>query len=265
MRRVANDSLLEQFHQDVRVNAVAVPGYQVVRELPTVRLVGIDKRNSFNTVLCSDLDESNADSIIEREIGYFRKRNEPFEWKLFHYDRPHDLAERLTLHGLKEAEKETLLVATLKNYHHQISVPPQVTILKVEKEKELRTLLETVSQDETNPEHLEALLQNLLTNLREAKETIGIFGAYWDGKPASIGWAFYTPQSRFCGLFGGTTHSSFRGKGLYKALVQKRAEEARQKGFSYLFVDAGPMSRPILEKLGFSELTTMQGFHWSPY
>lgn len=262
---MASDSILEKFHSDIRLNGVAEPGYRVVRDDPTLRLVSVNKRTPFNMILCSNLDESNADAIIEREIDYFRARNEPFEWKLFSYDRPQDLAERLTLHGLKEAEPESLMVASVENFNYESSLPSNVSLSKIDNEKELRSVLETVNENESNPEHLEALLQSLLTHLREARDTIGIFGAYWDGKPASIGWAFCTPPSRFCGLFGGTTLSKYRGKGLYKALVQVRAEEARKKGFSYLFVDAGPMSQPILEKLGFRELCKMQGFHWSPY
>lgn len=249
----------------MRFNCVAEPSYQVIREAHTVKLVSLHKGTPFNMVLCSDLNENNADPIIEKEISYFRARNEKFEWKLFDYDQPSDLAERLKLHGLREAEEESLLVVPLNNYQNKISLAPHVTVAKIESEKSLRTLLEGVNEDETNPEHLEGLLQNLLIHMREAKDSIGIFGAYYDGQPASIGWAFYNPHGRFCGLFGGTTLSRYRGKGLYKALVQKRAEEAARKGFAYLFVDAGPMSQPILHKLGFNELARMRGFYWSPY
>lgn len=262
---VGEDSLIEKFHVDVRVNCVADPGYQVVREAPTLRMVSLHKETPFNMVLDSNLNELNADSIIEREIEYFRQRNEPFEWKLFSYDKPADLGERLRIHGLREGDEESLMVATLDSFSNEIVVAPPVSIVKLASEEALRTLLERVNEAETKPEHLEGLLQNLTLHMRSAPDTIGMYGAYWEGQPVASGWAFYNPNSRFCGLFGGTTHSRYRGKGLYKALVQTRAKEAAEKGYSYLFVDAGPMSRPILEKLGFKELAKMQGFYWSPY
>jgi len=262
---VASKSILEKFHSDVRLNATAEPGYRVVRESPVVRLVSDSKKTPFNLILLSDLDESNADAIIEREIAYFRKANEPFEWKLFSYDSPKNLAESLVLHGLREADEEALMVASLEDLITDAKRSPELTIRKIENEKELAIALRTVNEDETNPEHLEALLKNLLIHLGEAKDTIGIFGGYFKGEPVCLGWAFYPPHSRFCGLFGGTTLSSQRGKGYYRALVHARAAEARKKGFKYLFVDAGPQSQPILTRAGFSEIAKIRGYHWSPY
>lgn len=47
-----------------------------------------------------------------------------------------------------------------------------------------------------------------------------------------------------------------RGRGLYRATVLKRAEIARERGYRWLFVDALPTSRPILDRIGFTQLTT---------
>jgi GNAT superfamily N-acetyltransferase len=52
------------------------------------------------------------------------------------------------------------------------------------------------------------------------------------------------------------TLPEFRGRGLYKATVARRAELARERGYRWLYVDALPTSRPILECLGFVKLTT---------
>ena len=54
-------------------------------------------------------------------------------------------------------------------------------------------------------------------------------------------------SSSFASLWGGSTLPSFRRKGYYKKLLTVRA----QKGHPFLTVDAGSMSRPILEKYGF--------------
>ncbi|MYR23936.1 GNAT family N-acetyltransferase, partial [Streptomyces sp. SID6137] len=45
------------------------------------------------------------------------------------------------------------------------------------------------------------------------------------------------------------------GRGLYRALVAHRARIAAARGCRYLQVDASPMSRPILERLGFLPLS----------
>jgi len=61
-------------------------------------------------------------------------------------------------------------------------------------------------------------------------------------------------------LFGGVTLPAHRGRGLYRATVARRAELARERGYRWLYVDALPTSRPILERLGFVAITTTTPF-----
>lgn len=53
-------------------------------------------------------------------------------------------------------------------------------------------------------------------------------------------------------LAGGGTHPDQRGRGAYRALVRARWDAAVERGTPALTVGAGTMSRPILERLGFS-------------
>jgi GNAT superfamily N-acetyltransferase len=55
-------------------------------------------------------------------------------------------------------------------------------------------------------------------------------------------------------LFGGAVVEAARGQGVYRALVAKRWECAVELGTPALTVQAGRMSRPILERLGFQKL-----------
>jgi hypothetical protein len=59
-------------------------------------------------------------------------------------------------------------------------------------------------------------------------------------------------------LTGGATLPEARGRGVYRALVQRRWEEAVARGTPVLVVQAGEMSRPILERLGFVEVTRVK-------
>jgi len=52
-------------------------------------------------------------------------------------------------------------------------------------------------------------------------------------------------------LNGAGVLPSARGRGVYRALVAERWREAVARGTPALTVQAGAMSRPILEKLGF--------------
>ena len=68
------------------------------------------------------------------------------------------------------------------------------------------------------------------------------------------GWFRVEEGTPFGGPWGGSVHPDFRGQGLYRAMIQARAEDARARGLRYLLVEAGDMSRPILLRLGFRAL-----------
>jgi hypothetical protein len=52
-------------------------------------------------------------------------------------------------------------------------------------------------------------------------------------------------------LVGGSTRADMRGRGVYRALVRARWDDAVVRETQALTVSAGRMSRPILERLGF--------------
>ena len=55
-------------------------------------------------------------------------------------------------------------------------------------------------------------------------------------------------------LSGGSTRADARGRGVYRSLVRARWDEAVARGTPALTVGAGAMSRPILERLGFTNV-----------
>jgi Fe2+ transport system protein FeoA/GNAT superfamily N-acetyltransferase len=59
-------------------------------------------------------------------------------------------------------------------------------------------------------------------------------------------------------LSGGATLPEARGRGAYRALVQARWRDAVARGTPMLVVQAGAMSRPILERLGFVEVVRVE-------
>jgi hypothetical protein len=55
-----------------------------------------------------------------------------------------------------------------------------------------------------------------------------------------------------------------RGCGVYRALVRARWDEAVARGTPALVVQAGQMSRPILERLGFETICEVHAFLDAP-
>jgi hypothetical protein len=59
-------------------------------------------------------------------------------------------------------------------------------------------------------------------------------------------------------LCGGATLPEARGRGAYRALLGARFHDAVARGTPALVVQAGSMSRPILERLGFERVATVR-------
>jgi len=71
-----------------------------------------------------------------------------------------------------------------------------------------------------------------------------------EGEPAgAAGLTLYPPAGAI--INGGAVRKKFRGRGVYRAMVAARLAMAREAGVSGVSVWGGPMSKPILARLGF--------------
>jgi hypothetical protein len=82
------------------------------------------------------------------------------------------------------------------------------------------------------------------------------FAAWVDGRMAAVGRATFTSRGAY--LTGGATAEWARGRGAYRAIVRARWDAAVEAGTPALGVGAGPMSRPILERLGFEQVLLLR-------
>jgi hypothetical protein len=80
--------------------------------------------------------------------------------------------------------------------------------------------------------------------------------AYLDGKPAGFGFASSGPAGVLLGGSGVVPWA--RGQGVYRALLAARWAEAVRLDRPGLVVQAGAMSRPILERCGFQTLCRLE-------
>ncbi|NLX10447.1 MAG: GNAT family N-acetyltransferase [Chloroflexi bacterium] len=200
-------------------------------------------------IVYSQLTEANADEVIRAEIRYFEGIGQAFEWKVYDYDQPPDLKDRLAAHGFEVEEAEALMVLDLDDAPERLWQPVRHTVQRLtdpEKLADVQTIEEQVWGEDA------AWVFDLLGGaLTDHPDQMSVYVAYVDGQPASAAWIHFPARSQFASLWGGSTISGFRKQGLYTALLSARAQEARARGVRFLTVDASPMSRPILERFGF--------------
>lgn len=209
----------------------------------------------------SRLDERNVEAEIDAQVAFFSNLGYKFEWKVYDHDCPPDLRERLAKRGFTVEDPEALMILDMDLIPTFLD-PEGVTVRRVEDEAGIQAIMR-MEEAVWNEDHSE-LATRLWQDLQTDPMTLSIFASYTEGILASAAWIYYHPPTHFASLWGGSTLPEHRGKGHYTALLNARMREARSRGYRFLMVDASPMSRPILERRGF----TFYGFStpcvWKP-
>lgn len=216
--------------------------------------------SSEGTVICSQLNEANANQVIREQMEYFESLEQGFEWKLYDYDQPPDLKERLVSFGFEIEEAEAIMVLDLEDAPQVLWQPVLKDIRRITEPEKLSDVLAV--QQQVWDEDFSWLEEYIGGTLRTDPEQMSVYVAFVDGQPASAAWTYFPKHSQFASLWGGSTVSAFRKQGLYTALLAVRAQEARERGVRFLTVDASDMSRPILEKFGFQMIAWSYPCKW---
>lgn len=199
--------------------------------------------------------------LIEREVAYFTKINQPFEWKVYGLDMPTDIGKRLRAKGFIKEDVESLLVCDIRNYQIDLTTPDGVVCKKATSEQMFREYLEVQSTE--FPLDIDEEVNQHWTKYKNDKNCT-IYVVYLQGKPVASARINFTPDSIFAGIWAGTTLKEYRGKGYYQMLLNYRIDEAKQRGRQYMAIDALPSSRPIVEKHGFEFITSITPYIYRP-
>ena len=236
------------------------PGARVERVGGVVRHVA--DAHGWNGVLWSDLDEANADAVIAEQIAYFTALGHDFEWKLYGHDLPTDLGQRLTAVGFTSEPQETLMVGEITERILDAQLPDGIRLLPATDRAGIDLVADVHEKAfGTDSSRLRA---RLLDQLAADPDTVVAVVALADDEPVSAARMELVPGTSFAGLWGGGTVEAWRGRGIYRALIAHRARIAADRGYRYLQVDASDQSRPILERLGLTPLTTTTPYIYEP-
>lgn len=231
-----------------------------------VRLVHTSD-NGEGVVIHSQLDMSNVEDVIREQVAYYEGIGQDFEWKVYDYDRPPDLKERLASYGFEIEEPDAIMVLDLDEAPEMLLRPVTHTVKRITDPENMGHVVEVENQ--VWGEDFTDLGRNLAETLVDDPEWMSVYVAYVEDKPVSAAWIFFPDprthletRRRFASLWGGSTLAEYRGRGLYTALLAVRVQEAISRQVGFLTVDASPMSRPILEKFGFEQIAYAYECNW---
>lgn len=185
-------------------------------------------------------------ALVDRTFTFYADRRRRFEWKTFDHDRE-DLRSLLEQHGARPERHEALVLGDASILAGDATLPADLTLRSVSSRVDLERIAELEST--VWGEDWSWLANDLEARLHGA-EPIEVLLVEDGDRAVSAAWLVPLAGTRVAGLWGGSTLGPYRGRGIYRALVARRAHIASERGYSTLQVDASDDSRPILERLG---------------
>ncbi len=231
------------------------------------RVGGVVRRTApahgWNGVVWSGFTSADeADTAIAGQIAHYTSRGLSFEWKLYAHDAPADLGRRLVAAGFTPEPDETLMATEIDVAALTTTVPDGVRLVPVTDPTGVDQVAEV--HERAFGDDASGLRRLLLGALTTAPDTVVAVVALAGDVPGSAARMELTPGTSFAGLWGGGTVPEWRGRGVYRSLIAHRARIAAARGYRHLHVDASPRSRPILRRLGFTELTVTTPYVYEP-
>ncbi len=204
----------------------------------------------WNTVQRQRFRADEVDDVLSEVRSLLRARGrDRTQWEVGSVAEPPDLVALLLERGLVR-DKEPYAVALCLTSEPPPG-PPEIVARRVETFDEFAAA--HAVQAEAFGTSEEEIAESRTTLAERWRDTPNLMHAAWlDGVIVSAGTCAPTPHGLL--LYGGATLERARGRGAYRALLRARWDEAAARETPTLMTQAGAMSRPTLERLGFKPI-----------
>lgn len=215
----------------------------------------------MNYVLFSKLGATEIDAVIHEQIAFFSQMDQPFNWKLFEHDDAAFLEERLLAHGFERVDDDydVIMVLDLENLPQRYLAPVIKDVRQLRQPEQIGDVVNIL--DEVYGADFSWLHQRMGPVI-EMPGYLNLFAGYEDGKPIACGWAYCYPKIEFAAVFGGTTLKSHRDKGWFTSILASQVQSAKALGRRYITTGVEPEYQGMLEKLGFTRISSAYYLYW---
>jgi GNAT superfamily N-acetyltransferase len=251
------DEQVRRFAEDPGAWGTIAPESGLSRVLTNRYCLLLGPVPAFTTVSRLRLDpEDVAEALAEIRVQVAEHAHREATYWVGSSATPADLVDRLRTHGLVpderpgyEAHASSLVLTTEKP-----PGPPEVEVRKVSSFEEFQLAGKVTSEAfGATPEgraEWEAIAEETWA-AHEAGHAPRVYLARLEGEAVGSARALFERDCPGVLMIGGAVLAAARGRGVYRALVRARWDDAVAAGTPALCTHAGRMSRPILDRLGF--------------
>jgi GNAT superfamily N-acetyltransferase len=259
----STEKYLRAYDDQLRLDA-ETPGALRVTRLGPVRLVTFAGGRGFVTY--RDLDGADASGVARLVTGALEHfRADPgitrVEWKTRGHDAAPGLHDALLANGFAPDEAESIMIGPLEALCTDAAVPAGVTVRRVRAESDVRAMSAAV--DEAFGAAVDTRMADTLLDRLRQDDGMELWAAEADGRFVCGGRLEPVPNSDFVGIWGGATLPAYRGRGIYRAVLDARARSALAAGKKLVHSDSTEDSRPILERCGLIQVSTTTPYNWT--
>lgn len=237
---------LEELAEHTEVHLLPRAGFETVQRDGYVFVAGLRDANLH------PYDVADVEAAVAWSRSEARRRNlRSVEWWVGWTAAPDDLATRLLACGLKQSDDPPALTGMTCTEE-----PPRAPHVEVRSLDELDDYLATLEEVDWEVWHIPPAerverreTEVAVFDRMAATGNVHHWAARLDGRVVGFGRGIDMPGA--VALYGGAVLPEFRGRGAHRALVHTRWRHAVARGTPALVVQAGPMSAPVLESLGF--------------
>jgi GNAT superfamily N-acetyltransferase len=195
------------------------------------------------------------DASIDAVFDEFSRRNLPFSWLLGPHS-PRGMGQRLERRGLNSFQRLSGLASCELGPTRPNSTNARIREARFDEQQSFADVL--LATFELEPEVVTFFQQTYWfgSTLRARN-----YLAFLDGQrePVAVASSVYDPHAPIVILAIAAVRANFRGRGLYRALVEHRLADAKADGCVAAVVQALPMSSArICCRLGFREVCTQE-------
>jgi GNAT superfamily N-acetyltransferase len=245
---VQEDDILAEVLDRPRHAYVVLPDMRVIERPGWFQLITPSfTQGGFNDVH-AELADADADRAIAETIDEYRRLGLKFRWTIGPVSKPADLADRLARAGLRRTDSLGMVRTT------DVTPISSIAVQRVD-----ATTVERFTDTMSDGWGRDAGPFRVAHRLMLATDNQHMFLASCDGEFA--GAATYVSFPRSAYLMGAVVRSAYRGRGVYRALVEARLADAASRGITLATTHAMvETSAPMLARFGFRTVCPLVSF-----